>query len=403
MTTNKKHYRPAGDGSIYKDEKRGRWIAQLHIGYDSRSGRSIKRTRTCSTQKEAREALASLREKYTSQTALLADRLTVRDWLLRWFETYSRPRIRPNSAETYERVLHYAIDAVGRIPLGELTSCELQNIINTRLHSHARSPRIFKSIMHMAFQRAVQLRLIRENPAACLELPKPKPRKPYTSPTKENRDALLAAETRLYCWRWILLTEYMTGLRRSELLALRWEDIDLENGWLCVRHSLINGKKEPGMTIRPIYLAAPKTATSKRKLFIPPALCKELAAYKAKQAALRLHAGQWAHPETVFTRADGSWINPSYFSALYYANRQKLGIRTTFHMLRHDMASRMKASHQFDFKDIQAQLGHSTIQVTMDIYTHIDDQQKAAVSSWLENDATNLFDTPDPAPKRKTR
>lgn len=63
----------------------------------------------------------------------------------------------------------------------------------------------------------------------------------------------------------------------------------------------------------------------------------------------------------------------------------------------------MKASHQFDFKDIQAQLRRSTIQVTMDIYTHIDDQQKAAVSSWLENDATNLFDTPDPAPKRKAR
>ena len=61
MTT-KKH-RPAGDGSIYKDEKRGRWIAQFQVGYDSRTGRAIKRTRTCTTQKEAREALASLREK----------------------------------------------------------------------------------------------------------------------------------------------------------------------------------------------------------------------------------------------------------------------------------------------------------------------------------------------------
>ena len=59
-------------------------------------------------------------------------------------------------------------------------------------------------------------------------------------------------------------------------------------------------------------------------------------------------------------------------------------------MLRHDMASRMKASGQFDFKDIQEQLGHSTIQITMDIYIHIDEEDKAAVSHWLDGDADNI-------------
>ena len=401
MTT-KKH-RPAGDGSIYKDEKRGRWIAQFQVGYDSRTGRAIKRTRTCTTQKEAREALDTLREKYASQASILAENMTVKDWLLRWFETYSKPKIREDTAISYNTMLQIAIDEIGRIPLDELTSFEVQHVINTRLKGHFRTAQYFRSILRRSFRRAVRLKLIPDNPADEIELPKKPAKKAFAPPTKEDREALLAAHTSYYCWRQILLTEFMTGLRRCELLALHWSDIDLSEGWLQVRYSLIGGERKPGMTKNPVILCDPKTATSKRKLFIPPALCKELAAYKAKQAALRLHAGHWAHPETVFTRADGSWINPSYFSALYYANRQKLGIRTTFHMLRHDMASRMKASHQFDFKDIQAQLGHSTIQVTMDIYTHIDDQQKAAVSSWLENDATNLFDTPAPAPKRKAR
>ena len=61
-------------------------------------------------------------------------------------------------------------------------------------------------------------------------------------------------------------------------------------------------------------------------------------------------------------------------------------------MLRHDMASRMKASGQFDFKDIQEQLGHSTIQITMDIYTHINEEKKTAVSNWLQEDMDNIVD-----------
>ena len=83
--------------------------------------------------------------------------------------------------------------------------------------------------------------------------------------------------------------------------------------------------------------------------------------------------------------------------------KKRYGIRSTFHMLRHDLASRMKQSARFDLKDIQAQLGHSTIQVTMDIYTHIDDQQKAAVSTWLENDVGNIIETTTPTKKRQLR
>ena len=401
MTT-KKH-RPAGDGSIYKDEKRGRWIAQFQVGYDSRTGRAIKRTRTCTTQKEAREALDALREKYASQASILAENMTVKDWLLRWFETYSKPKIREDTAISYNTMLQIAIDEIGRIPLDELTSFEVQHVINTRLKGHFRTAQYFRSILRRSFRRAVRLKLIPDNPADEIELPKTPMKKAFAPPTKEDREALLAAQTSYYCWRQILLTEFMTGLRRCELLALHWSDIDLSEGWLQVRYSLIGGERKPGMTKNPVILCDPKTATSKRKLFIPPALCKELTAYKARQSAMRLKADSWEHPDLVFTYGNGEYITPAVFSGVFYHIRKKLGINTTFHMLRHDMASRMKASHQFDFKDIQAQLCHSTIQITMDIYTHIDDQQKAAVSSWLEDDVSNIIDMGEKIQNRKAR
>ena len=79
----------------------------------------------------------------------------------------------------------------------------------------------------------------------------------------------------------------------------------------------------------------------------------------------------------------GRLLSPATFSSLFCAVKKRYGIRTTMHMLRHDMASRMKASGMFDMKDIQEQLGHSTIQITMDIYTHLGEDEKNAVRSWV--------------------
>ncbi|MCR5437989.1 MAG: site-specific integrase [Selenomonas sp.] len=402
MTTKKKNRRLPGDGSIYHDEKKDRWIAQLNIGYDGKTGRMIKRTKTCLSKREARAALEELTIKYASPNSLAADRLTVAHWLTSWFETYSRPQIRADTAASYQHMLNYAIAAIGRLPLSAVTSFELQRIITKQMNHHYRTAQYFRTIMRMAFKRAVKLKLIDDNPADDLELPKRKPKKPFIRPSRADREALLNAASPYYCWRYLLLTEYFTGLRRGELLALHWQDIDLAAGKLRVRYALANGAKQPGKEA-PVYLAEPKTTTSKRELYIPAALCQELTTYKAMQAAKRLQAQNWEHPDLVFTRENGRYINPAVFSSDFCNIRRKLGIKTTFHMLRHDMASRMKASGKFDFKDIQEQLGHSTIQITMDIYTHIDEESKSAVGKWLESDAENLIGSPKGTSKYKAQ
>ena len=99
-----------------------------------------------------------------------------------------------------------------------------------------------------------------------------------------------------------------------------------------------------------------------------------------------------------YSEKRGRWV--AQFTAGYApkTGRRKLGISTTFHMLRHDMASRMKASHQFDLKDIQTQLGHSTIRVTMDLYTHIGDSEKEQVKNWLQLGVNSLLTPAQPLP-----
>ena len=122
-----------------------------------------------------------------------------------------------------------------------------------------------------------------------------------------------------------------------------------------------------------------------RTLPLPISYIKELMAYKKKQNILRMAFKNWEHPEMVFTTNDGRYYNPDVFSSLYSRICKELGIKTTFHQLRHDMATSMKVSHQFDFKDIQNQLGHSNIQITLDTYTHMEEKDIEKVGEWMDN------------------
>ncbi|WP_029540568.1 tyrosine-type recombinase/integrase [Selenomonas sp. AB3002] len=128
-------------------------------------------------------------------------------------------------------------------------------------------------------------------------------------------------------------------------------------------------------------------------LALPLYYCQEIQHYRKVQLEKRLTVPDWQDTNFVFTTKKGAPIRPNRLSNYFGSLRRKLGIKSTFHMLRHDMASRMKNSSQFDLKDIQTQLGHSSINITMDIYTHIDNEaQQTKVSTWLEEDLTELME-----------
>lgn len=381
----KRKCRADGEGSVFYAESRGCWMAQIRVPAPSGSrGCTRYRTRRAKTRREAVRRLQELKEQHGAGLRADSDTITTADWLRTWFETFARPRIRANTARSYAYILRIAAEEVGAIPLGRLTDIDLQGVLYGRLHGKHRTARLFRTILRAALQRAVRSRLLKESPADCLELP-PKPAKrPFVAPTATDWRALLDCQQSTYAaWHWILLTEFVTGARMSELLGLQWDDFTffrdkagrLTGGTLHIRHALIVGTD--GISLQPT-----KTARSDRVLQLPAAYCLEMQAFRMAQ-------GQRAVAGFVFLQA-GRPIHPASFSSHYARVRKRLGIGTTFHMLRHDLASRMKQSARFDLKDIQAQLGHSSIRITMDTYTHMGTGCRA-VSDWLTDDLQELL------------
>ena len=414
-TTRNRKSRPDQEGSIFYSEKRQKWVAQYTVGYHPKTGRRIYRCKMADTRREAARKLEELRHTFASVRSVDAEQMTTEQWVKEWFRTYCAPKVRVNSQASYTYLLRTVLRDIGHIPLIKLTAYDLQNMLFTTFKTHYKSAITARIMLRRILGKAVSLKLIAENPALDLELPPKPPKREFVKPSREDWQKLFEAKTRYRGWKMIMLTEFVTGARISEVLALRWQDISVLTGsgkeekWqrldggaisaekvtggaLHIGHALITGLGRKDGKPRTPILSPTKTRDGDRHLPLPPDYCRELLAYRHRERQHRMKVGEAFHDEGyVFSKWDGSPICPSTFSSCFAVVRKRLGISTTLHMLRHDMASRMKASHKFDLKDVQAQLGHSTIQITMDLYTHIDDFQKEKVKNWLASDMEEVL------------
>lgn len=397
------------EGSIYYMKSRKLWVAAIRLGYDEK-GKPIRKAKYAPTQQEAVEALAALKEKYTFPESIKADKMTTADWIEKWLSVYVTPRVKASTQNLYYSILRkYAIPAIGKIPLSSLTEMDIQSIIFGPLQKKYRAAAIFRLLMSAMMKKAVKCRLLKYSPAADLELPKRPEKRKFVKPSPQDWKKLIEYQSDIfYCWRWIILTEYVTGARLAEILALRWEDIKITSdknkitgGTIHIRHALYTGMKKKGDSQTPLYLGSTKTAQGNRVLALPIYYCCEIQHYRNVQRLQQMLVPDWQESSFVFTKWNGAPIRPNNLSNYFLRIRRKLGIGSTFHMLRHDMASRMKNSSCFDLKDIQSQLGHSSINITMDIYTHIDEKvQQEKVGTWLEKGLTTLM---TPQPKTETQ
>lgn len=380
------------DGTVYYHSGRGEWLAQITLAYDPVTGKRKRRTRYAKTKREALQQLEELKELYARNIHFDADKITVRDWLLKWFDTYKVPKLRENTQASYQRILDICIEAIGYMKLEKVQPSDLQYIIYHVIGSeHYRTCQYFRTVIKQAFNREVVEHLIIESPADHLELPPKPPKRKFVKPTVETWNTLLNANVGFYGWQLAILTVMSTGVRRSELLALTWDSFKLEkdengvlSGHVTIDKAMGIGNVDPVTKRRNVYVGRTKSENSIRTLFVPHSYVMELLEYRKKQNIMRLAAKTWEHPEMVFTTNDGRYFNPDVFSSLYSKVCRENGIKTTFHMLRHDFATSMNASHEFNPKDVQHQMGHSNIQITMDIYTHMEEKDLERVENWVD-------------------
>ncbi len=359
----KGHIRPRGPGS---------WELKFDMGCDPLTGRRVTKYRTIRGSK--RHAQQELRRMLTAvDEGSHADpgKLTVGDWLEQWLDE-AQHSVSPKTNQRYREIVEkHLAPNIGAVPLGKLQPVHVQNYYAQALKSGRRDGKGGLSrqtvihhdrVLHVALKRARALRLIPTNPIEDVERPRVERREIEVLEPDETTVLLKAAAgTRLHTPIFVALA---TGLRRGELLALRWLDINLDRAALTVAQSLEQTKD--GLRFK-----APKTKRSRRTIALSPSAVEILQAHRVNQLKERMALGLGRN-ETglVFARHDGELVNPRNFSKEFTRIVRRAGVRPiTFHGLRHTHFTNLLREGVHP-KIASERAGHASIAITMDVYSH---------------------------------
>ena len=359
--------RANGEGNLRK-RKDGRWEGRYTAGRDPETGRAIYKNVLGKTQGEAKAKLKQAIEEAKGLDAAKVGRYSVGQWMEVWFEHYAKVKVRPSSHQTYRGYIDNHIKTnIGEIPLEKLTSLELQKLYKKLLEGgrvervesrkqakglSAKTVRNIHQIISSAMNLAKEQRLITANPADGCALPRLEHREMQTLPVEQLQSFLREAKDSGVFELYYL--ELATGLRRGELLGLKWEDIDLERGDLRVRRQIarINGE---------VVEAPLKTKNAYRTLPLAEDTIGVLEAQRKKTGD-----SPW-----VFPSPTGGPISPDSVLHMLHRVLKRAGLpRVRFHDLRHTFAT-LALQNGVDIKTVSGMLGHFSAGFTLDTYAHV--------------------------------
>ncbi len=371
----KKRRRGAGEGSITQ-RKDGRWQGSIQIGYDPETGRPKRKYFYGRTRKDVHQKLMGIMPQVAAGTYREPANLTVAEWLTTWLNDYMKPSIRPTTWESYRyQVDGHIIPALGHLRLPQLQTAHIQRLYNDKLQGGrldgkpgGLSPKSIKyihTVIHSALEQARREAMITLNPADAIKLPKQeKPEIKYLSAAEAAIFLASAKDSKHFPIFFLALN---TGMRRGELLGLRWQDLDLEAGQLTVKQGLVR------VSGQGLVLQEPKTKLSNRVINLAPAVMQILKDHRKKQAECRLMAGGAYDKkglDLVFANELGEPICPRAFTRVFERLVKKAGLDVTFHGLRHTFAT-IALEQGVDVKTIQETLGHHSAAFTMDVYSSV--------------------------------
>ena len=372
--------RANGDGSIRK-RKDGRWEGRYVVGHDPITGKMISRNVLGKTQAEVKEKLRTAIENSKRLDYTQTRKYTVGQWMDEWFEAYAKVKVRPSSHQTYKGYIENHIKPnIGDIPIEKLTSLQLQKFYRLLL-TEGRVPRIesekqpkglsaktvrnINQVISSAMDMAVRHKLILTNPTEGCELPKIEHREMKTLPA-EQLGAFLreAKESGVYE---LYYMDLATGLRRGELLGLKWEDIDLQNGIIHVRRQVARVDGE----VKEMPL---KTKNSYRNISI-------------SQDAVAMLTEMEAHRSSdyVFPSSTGGLISPDSVNNMLHRVLKRAGLPSIrFHDLRHTFAT-LALQNGVDIKTVSGILGHFSAGFTLDTYAHVTNSAQKEAARTMGN------------------
>ena len=361
--------------------KDGRWEGRYTAGHNPETRKLIYKNVLGRTQAEARTKLKQAIEEAKQVDLVRAKQYTVGEWMDVWFENYAKVKVRPSSHQTYRGYIDNHIKPnIGKVPLEKLTPLELQKFykklleqgragrLESRHQAKGLSPKTVRNI-HQIISSAMNLareqKLITANPAEGCAPPRLEHKEMKTLLVEQlqsfRREAKDSGVFELY------YLELATGLRRGELLGLKWEDIDLERGDLRVRRQIarINGE---------VVEAPLKTKNAYRTLPLAEDTIGILEAQRKKTGS-----SPW-----VFPSPTGGPISPDSVLHMLHRVLKRAGLpRVRFHDLRHTFAT-LALQNGVDVKTVSGMLGHFSAGFTLDTYAHVTtaSQRQAAKATW---------------------
>lgn len=378
-----------------RENKKGKTY-QLVLEYPSGNGKRNRSYETLSagtTKKQAEHKLMEKIMEIEQYGSGQPSQRTFESWLLEFEKLYVHGSgMAPTSVASYEDAIHvYIVPILGKIPLCELSPLIIQKWVNQiSEHSPATGKPLSPKTVHnyylclkKALDIAVNMELLRENPALKVTLPKQKKYHCALYSEEEIRqllDSVQGTDLELP-----VEMEISVGLRRGELLALKFSQIDFDKQTLTIAENIVSVRGKN-------YTKEPKTRAGSRTISVSSVLVKKLLRQRAEYNSRKLQMGAEFHDtDLVFCKKNGEAYNADYFSRKFRRHLKRHGLRhMRFHDLRHICAS-VHLEQEVNPKVISKILGHSKVSTTLDIYSHV--MEKSSQEA-VDKMKAYLYDSP---------
>jgi len=356
--------------------------ANVYLGVDQVTGKKVKTSVTGRTRKEVKQKAKHAQDDFISNSCTVTKVVPVKNYKELadlWLDSYQLT-VKPQTFLDTKRMLYnHLIPVFGTLKLTKLSVSYIQSFINdlsTQLVHYA----VVHSINRRVLQYGVSLQLLPFNPARDIILPK-QPKRENTAIkfiASDNLKDLLVHMEKLAFRKYSYYLDYVlysvllaTGCRFGEVVALEWSDIDLENGTISINKNYSRLLK---------LIGTPKSKAGVRTISIDKKTVNMLRLYKNRQRQLYLQSGARAS-SVVFATPTREYQNLATRQEALDRRCAEISIpRFTFHAFRHTHAS-LLLNAGISYKELQYRLGHATLAMTMDIYSHLStDKEKEAVS-----------------------
>jgi integrase len=286
----------------------------------------------------------------------------LKNWLIN-----KKAEIKPKTHYQYTQLINdHIIPKIGSMMISDLRPGHIQALYNRMLEQNAgiRTIRLIHSVLHNAFSQAVKDEMMIRNITEATSPPRPRKKKIQVLSEEESdrlRDAIQGNKLEA-----LFYLAMLTGLRKGELLGLKWLDLDWNTGQINIRRQVqrVHGQSN--------LLTTLKTERSARTITISHKMLEKLYDHKKAQQLQRIKLGKrWIDNDLIFPSSVGTPLEPSNFDRIWRGVRDRADLKCRFHDLRHLAASMMLVKLRIAPTEVAAVLGHTQTSTTLDIYGHL--------------------------------